>query len=139
MRKCVWLANDTVAYIEIQLNKSENVKAKDLLLVFEVTDYGDFKPGMNAYRKNRIIVSNELTQPVWWNDWHVNNGLGSWSLEKYTLFMEKTKVIDLTLDRDGGTMSYSEMCAHVLKFKYWLQENPTTEKDGGPMRVAMRG
>lgn len=80
------------AYLEIQLNKSDNVKAKDLLLVFEVTDYGDFKPGMNAYRKNRVIVSNRLTQPAWWDDWHETNGLGSWSAKKYTLFMEETKV-----------------------------------------------
>ena len=103
MRKQVLLANDSVAYLEIQLNKSDNVKAKDLLLVFEVTDYGDFKPGMNAYRKNRVIVSNRLTQPAWWDDWHETNGLGSWSAKKYTLFMEETKVSDMTLDRDGGT------------------------------------
>ena len=135
----VLLANDSVAYLEIQLNKSDNVKAKDLLLVFEVTDYGDFKPGMNAYRKNRVIVSNRLTQPAWWDDWHETNGLGSWSAKKYTLFMEETKVSDMTLDRDGGTMSYSEMRAYVLKFKYWLQEHPTTDEDGTPMRVAMRG
>ena len=134
----VLLANDSVAYLEIQLNKSDNVKAKDLLLVFEVTDYGDFKPGMNAYRKNRVIVSNRLTQPAWWDDWHETNGLGSWSAKKYTLFMEETKVSDMTLDRDGGTMSYSEMRAYVLKFKYWLQEHPTTDEDGTPMRVAMR-
>ena len=132
-------ANDSVAYIEIQLNKSDNVKTKDLLLVFGVTDYGDFKPGMNAYRKNRIIVSDKLTRPAWWDSWHESNGLGSWSEKKYTLFMEQIHVIDLTLDRDGGTMSYSEMRAHVLKFKYWLQENPTTEEDGSPMRVVMRG
>ena len=120
-------ANDSVAYIEIQLNKSDNVKTKD------------FKPGMNAYRKNRIIVSDKLTRPAWWDSWHESNGLGSWSEKKYTLFMEQIHVIDLTLDRDGGTMSYSEMRAHVLKFKYWLQENPTTEEDGSPMRVVMRG
>ena len=48
--------------------------------------------------------------------------------------MEETKVSDMTLDRDGGTMSYSEMRAYVLKFKYWLQEHPTTDEDGTPMK-----
>ena len=144
----VLLANDSVAYLEIQLNKSDNVKAKDLLLVFEVTDNSQVLEDLHrqlknvaayAYRKNRVIVSNRLTQPAWWDDWHETNGLGSWSAKKYTLFMEETKVSDMTLDRDGGTMSYSEMRAYVLKFKYWLQEHPTTDEDGTPMRVAMRG
>lgn len=135
----ILLANDSVAYVEIQLNKSDNVKAKDLLLVFEVNDYGDFKPGLKDYRKNRVIVSNQLTRPLWWDDWHVDNGLGSWSETKYLKFMEITKVSDLTLDRDGGTMSYSEMRAHVLKFKYWLQDHPIPDEDGKTMSVAMRG
>ncbi|MFR7825124.1 MAG: hypothetical protein ACLU30_19415 [Odoribacter splanchnicus] len=44
--------------------------------------------------------------------------------------MEETKVSDMTLDRDGGTMSYSEMRAYVLKFKYWLQEHRLRMKMG---------
>lgn len=87
----VLLANDSVAYLEIQLNKSDNVKAKDLLLVFEVTDYGDFKPGMNAYRKNRVIVSNRLTQPGMWDDWHETNGLGSWSAKNTRYLWKRQK------------------------------------------------
>ena len=53
--------------------------------------------------------------------------------------MREMKVHDLTLIADGGEMDYSTMRAYVLKFKYWLQDNPTPDEDGSTMSVAMRG
>lgn len=132
------LANDSIAYFTVNVKRNVNLQ-KAVMAVFEVGESADFKPGMAGNRKARVVITNELTRPEWWNDWHETNGLGSYSDLKYRTFIREIKVHDMTLTADGGEMDYSTMRAYVLKFKYWLQDHPTPDEDGNPMSVAMRG
>lgn len=132
-------ANDSVGYLKVPVRRSAALAGGSLTAVFQLESSSDFKPGMVEYRKARLVISDRLTRPEWWTDWHELNGLGSYSELKYRTFIRETGITDMTLAADGGTMDYSTMRAHVLKFKYWLQENPTEDEDGGLMSVAMRG
>ena len=49
----------------------------------------DFMPGIEANRKGRIFITNQLTRPGWWNDWHEANGLGTYSDLKYQTFIRE--------------------------------------------------
>ena len=44
--------------------------------------------------------------------------------------MEETKVSDMTLDRDGGTMSYSEMRAYVFEVQVLVRNTRLRMKMG---------
>lgn len=132
------LANDSIAWFEVNVKRNKNLQ-KAVTAVFEIGESADFRPGMVSNRKARVVITNELTRPEWWNEWHEQNGLGKYSDLKYRTFMREMKVHDLTLIADGGEMDYSTMRAYVLKFKYWLQDNPTPDEDGSTMSVAMRG
>lgn len=131
-------ANDSVAYLNVTVTRNEALKGS-VLAVFEVQGSDDFMPGIEANRKGRIFITNQLTRPGWWNDWHEANGLGTYSDLKYQTFIREIGVTDMTLEADGGEMNYSTMRAYVLQFKYWLQEHPTEDEDGSLMKVAMRG
>ncbi len=131
-------ANDTVAYLNITVKRNKSLKGS-VMAVFEINPSDDFMPGMEANRKSRVIITNELTQPGWWDGWHEKSGLGKWSPLKFQTFIRVTGITDMTLEKDGGKMNYSTMRAYVLQFKYWLQENPTEDEDGDDMKVAMRG
>lgn len=131
-------ANDSVAYLNIAVKRNKTLKGS-VSAIFEVVASEDFMPGIEMNRKARIFITNELTQPEWWNDWHTMNGLGIYSPLKYQTFIREIGVTDMTLEADGGEMDYSTMRAYVLQFKYWLQEHPTKDEDGSLMKVAMRG
>ena len=135
----VFAANDSVAYLNVLVKRSATLKGNGVMAVFEVLPSDDFMPGMEANRKGRIFITDKLTRPAWWNDWHEKNGLGTYSDLKYQTFIREIKITDMTLEADGGTMNYSTMRAYVLQFKYWLQEHPINEEDGNLMKVAMRG
>ena len=131
-------ANDSVAYLNVIVKRNKALKGS-AIAVFEVQVSDDFMPGIEANRKGRIFITNQLTRPGWWNDWHEANGLGTYSDLKYQTFIREIGVTDMTLEADGGEMNYSTMRAYVLQFKYWLQEHPTEDEDGSLMKVAMRG
>lgn len=132
-------ANDSIAYIKIDVKRSAGLKGSHRMAVFCIEGSEDFMPGMVEHRFARVIISDQLAQPRWWNAWHEANGLGTYSELKFRTFIRVTGLTDLTLTSDGGTMDYSTMRVQVLRFKYWLAENPTDEEDGSKMTVAMRG
>lgn len=131
-------ANDSVAYLNVIVKRNKALKGS-AIAVFEVQVSDDFMPGIEANRKGRIFITNQLTRPGWWNDWHEANGLGTYSDLKYQTFIREIGVTDMTLEADGGEMNYSTMRAYVLQFKYWLQDHPIEDEDGSLMKVAMRG
>lgn len=131
--------NDSVAWFVFTVKRNPALTDRNAVIVWQVEESTDFKPGFPEYRQARVVISNQLTRPEWWGKWHEDNGLGSYSELKYRTFMGIVKVQDMTLETDGGTMNYSTMRAHVLEFKYWLQANPTPDEDGSLMQVAMRG
>ena len=60
-------ANDSVAYLNVTVTRNEALKGS-VLAVFEVQGSDDFMPGIEANRKGRIFITNQLTRPGWWND-----------------------------------------------------------------------
>lgn len=131
-------ANDSIGYLTLIVKKGD-LNKNDVEAVFELVDSEDFKVGLKSNSKARVIISDKLSKPDWWDDWHITSGLGTYSDEKYTAFIEEIKVHDLTLQEDGGSLSYSEMRVLVLKFKRALELRPREELDGSKMTVAIKG
>lgn len=131
-------ANDSIGYLTLTIKKGD-LNKNAVEAVFELVDSEDFKVGLKSNSKARVIISDKLSKPDWWDDWHISSGLGTYSDEKYTAFIEEIKVHDLTLQEDGGTLSYSEMRVLVLKFKRALELRPREELDGSKMTVAIKG
>lgn len=131
-------ANDSIGYLTLIVKRGD-LNKNDVEAVFELVDSEDFKVGLKSNSKARVIISDKLSKPDWWDDWHITSGLGTYSDEKYTAFIEEIKVHDLTLQEDGGTLSYSEMRVLVLKFKRALELRPREELDGSKMTVAIKG
>ena len=131
-------ANDSIGYLTLTIKKGD-LNKNAVEAVFELVDSEDFKVGLKSNSKARVIISDKLSKPDWWDDWHITSGLGTYSDEKYTAFIEEIKVHDLTLQEDGGSFSYSEMRVLVLKFKRALELRPREELDGSKMTVAIKG
>lgn len=132
-------ANDSIAYLNIEVMKNTALSGKSVRLVLELVPTGDFEPGLVKYRKARVVISDKLSRPVWWDSWHESSGLGTYSDKKYSLFIQQSGVYDLTLDTNGGKMDYYTMRGYVQLFKYWLKANPQTEEDGSEMTVPLVG
>ncbi len=136
---CVVRANDSIAYLDVHVMKDASLQGRSVKAVFEIVASDDFLPGIERNRKAKLVITDKLTQPEWWDAWHVSSGLGTYSDKKYRLFIEVTGQSDLTLTENGGTMDYSDMRGYVVMFKYWLYENPQQEDDGSDMVVPVIG
>lgn len=138
-QSCVVRANDSIAYLDIHVMKDASLEGRSVKAVFELVASDDFLPGIERNRKAKLVITDKLSQPDWWDTWHVSSGLGTYSDKKYRLFIEVTGQSDLTLKEDGGTMDYSDMRGYVVMFKYWLHDNPQKEDDGSDMVVPIIG
>ncbi len=134
----VVLANDSVGYLTLKVMKAD-LNKNAVKAVFQLVETTDFKVGIPSNSTARVIISDQLSRPEWWDSWHETDGLGAYSDLKYQALIEETGVYDLTQDKDGGELSYSEVRVIVLKFKRALALNPRTDEDGSEMTVAMRG
>ncbi|MEG2340119.1 MAG: DUF4843 domain-containing protein [Odoribacter sp.] len=134
----VILANDSIGFLKLTVKKSD-LGDNSVMAVFQLIESEDFKVGLRSNSIARVIISNQLNRPMWWNDWHETDGLGTYSREKYQAFMDEMKLYDLTQEKDGGVLTYSEVRVLILKFKRILERNPRPDNDGSIMTVAMRG
>lgn len=132
-------ANDSIAYMKIAVKKNAAFKGASVKAVFEIIANEHFEQGLLKNRKAKVVITDKLSQPAWWDTWHESSGLGIYSDKKYALFIQEMKVYDLTLEEDGGTMDYYTMRGYVLLFKYWLNEHPQKEEDGSDMIVPIIG
>lgn len=131
-------ANDSVGYMHLNIKKGD-LHENMVTAVFELMESDDFKVGLPAHTKARVIISDKLSQPDWWDNWHETSGLGAYTDLKYAAFIEEMGVHDLTMEKDGGTLTYSEVRSLILRFKRILGKNPRPDKDGSTMSVAMNG
>ncbi len=132
-------ANDSIAYMKIEVKKNKSFEGSSVRAIFEISSNEHFEQGLLKNRKAKVVISDKLSQPAWWDSWHESSGLGEYSDKKYALFIQEMKVYDLTLDEDGGSMDYYTMRGYVLMFKYWLVEHPQKEEDGSDMIVPIIG
>ena len=132
-------ANDSIGVLKVHVMKDESLKGKSVHAVFEIVENEEFKPGVMQNRKAKLVITDKLTQPEWWDTWHIKDGLGVYSEKKFRLFIQVTGQKDLTLKEDGGEMEYYDMRVYVTQFKYWLIEHPQVEENGEQMNVPIIG
>jgi len=119
--------------INLTLNKSEKLNDSIYKLVLKIVPNSNFKKGITERSILKVYFTSQVSQPTWWDDDIESVYLGEFSAEKYNLFFEVTGQSDLT------NMHLSMVRQHALKFKRYLAENPTYEKDGRLMTVTVIG
>ncbi len=97
-----------------------------------------FFAGPFEFRFANIIFSDMVSKPSWWDDDVTDFYLGEYSEKKFKLFMEVTKVGDLSDSNE------SEIRSYAIIFKYYLikekEEGRTVyEEDGSEMNVSVIG
>lgn len=124
------------------LNDTPTLDQGDKVAVFEFVPSEDFLIGLKIKSKAKLILSNKIVQPKWWDSWHEGSGLGKYSRKKYDEFIKVMKLYgrDYELDyKNNENMSYADMRESVRIFKYYLIENPTLDEDGTTMSVKIVG
>lgn len=121
----------------VRLNKTEDLSDTKVKLVLRLESTQDLAIGKLENSVAIIQFSNTVDRPVWWDSNIETYYLGTYSDEKFTLFIKVTGADDLT----GA--SNSEKRVHALKFKQYLidhkGESETIEKNGQPMTVPVPG
>lgn len=105
----------------VKLMRREEMKKGNLRIVLRIEENASFKQGEENKLVAVLLVNDKLSQPKWWDDkvsWYY---LGTYSDEKYELFIQATKQYDLT-GADEGMLRY-----YSLMFKYWLQDEGRTD------------
>lgn len=130
--------NTYVDTLKVKFKKTERMKSQKVVAVLELKENPYFKPNFLDNKKCVIVVSDKLTQPAWWNSFHISSGLGTYSDKKFNLFIQVTGISDLDY-QNNEDLTYSQMREYVLQFKHWLLENPQQEEDNTTMEVKMVG
>lgn len=125
--------SDTLS-VKVLRPKKEN---HEVMAIFEFLPSSDFLPGMPDKVRAKVVITNKISRPAWWDQWHIISGLGTYSDLKYKAFYECTGVSDLDY-KNREDLSQSEVRALILEFKYWLKDHPRQDVNG-PMEVAMKG
>lgn len=131
-------ANQETDTLNILINKSTKLDNASFRLVVGIEGTDKYTAGPKDQRLNKIIFTAQKIQPDWWDNNIKNVYLGVYSHKKYELFMEVTKVSDLS------DKSRDEKRALALEFKYYLQEQANSPSgpimDGDkPMSVPVIG
>ena len=102
--------------LRMKLNRTADMKKDEFRIVLRLKDNGNFTviPSDNDYAIVR--VSDKISQPDWWDRGIINDYLGTYSDDKYTLFIIVTNQTDLS------EKSPAEKRAYALQFKYWLED-----------------
>lgn len=131
-------ADSSRASFNIVVKKTESLTDKEVIAVFEVRPSSDFQVSFATHNRARLLISDKLGQPEWWNNWHLTSGLGTYSNKKYRLFINEIHEYNLDYE-NRDDMDYYQMRSLVLEFKHWLEKHPQTEADGAPMELAIKG
>lgn len=92
----------------------------------------NFLATQTGAQEAELRVTSQIAQPSWWNQEVVDYYLGKYGDEKFRLFTREIFV------GDYGELDDSEKQYYALKFKYWLQENPSYE-NGLLITVSIQG
>lgn len=137
-RNRVVRANHVTDTLWIEVLNSNELKNSEVYLQLDLLANGQFQLCFPENNSCKIYLTDEVTRPAWWDEWHETEGLGIYSEKKYRLFIQVCGIYDL-----GATVEYPERREAILKFKYYLEEEADKGNvimDGDePMRVAMYG
>lgn len=124
--------------LHVNVLNAPDLSTQEVLATFEIIRNSNFLPGLTKKQKSRLFITNKLSRPAWWNEWHEDNGLGIYTEKKFRLFIEFTGEYDLDYEKRED-MDYSKMRSLVIRFKYHVKDNNIMEENGSPMVIAMRG
>ena len=95
--KMVLKANTDSTTLDIHVMRDSSLKGKTVKAVFEIIPSDDFLPGIVQNRKAQLVITDKLTKPAWWDEWHETSGLGLYSDKKYQTFIKVSGQYDYTL------------------------------------------
>ena len=102
--------------LRMKLNRTADMKEGEFRIVLRLKDNENFTVIPSDYDYAIVRVSDKMSQPDWWDRGIVNDYLGTYSDDKYTLFIIVTNQTDLS------EASPAEKRAYALQFKYWLED-----------------
>ncbi|WP_173002932.1 DUF4843 domain-containing protein [Chitinophaga sp. SYP-B3965] len=111
---------------------------KSVRMKFRLVASADFAVTTIGFDTAKVIFSNRLEQPTWWNTWA--GELGAYSRVKHELFIRTAGTIDLPLTQNGEVIP--KVLYHTRRFRSflndpiaWVAANPqegyTVEAAGG--------
>lgn len=131
-----WSLLDTI-YIGLEKyaafdQEDENGNTPVFYLCIEIQGSDDLILGDRNRRRLTFKISNDITQPSWWDATVKNNLLGVYTKKKFKLFVE-------VIQPDLANMSIQNLQEWTIEFKRYLerQDPPIYEEDGSLMNVVV--
>ena len=129
-----WSLYDTI-YVHLEKyaaldQEDANGHMPVVTLCLELQAGDELQLGDRGYRRITFKISNEITQPAWWNNTVKNNLLGNYTKKKYLLFLE-------VIEPDLSDTSLQNIQEWAIQFRRYLesQDPPIYEEDGTLMEV----
>jgi len=112
----------------ILLNTDPALANKTVRIKFKLVATADFKVDYTPWDSLRVIFSNRLEKPVWWNVWI--GELGAYSRVKHELFIRVSGTTELPATNSDATTT-PRVLYYTRRFKaflsdplLWVQNNP---------------
>lgn len=139
----VFHAGTLVDSLHVVLHRTEHLANEKVRVVFHLVpnetfgiaeyigdrEYNTYVPAESA--TIRVVFSDMISRPSWWNEHVESFYLGEYSDEKYRRFIESSGRTDL----EG--CSSSDIRKIMQKFRDDIRENGWTEENGKPMEIVM--
>lgn len=126
--------------IFVKVHKSQRIENNEIepVLVVELVPNETLLLGQEERIKAKIIISNNVFEPEWWDFEVTNNLLGKFSRKKYKLFIEHADP-EITLDAELIKNNPDKARQLAFKFKKWLSEQDplVLDEDGTIMNVTI--
>lgn len=125
--RCVIKNGQLMDTIYVKVKSSPDLKDKTKLLVLKVNAGGEVAEGIAIYSRAVVAVTDRLFKPDWWSFCDLYNGtessvdwyyLGTYSEEKYTMFLEELQKDDVIFDGKDRQV----LRKYSLRLKYRLKE-----------------
>lgn len=106
----------------VLVNKDATLTTRTVLLTLALTAGDDLEVDLVSLTKARIVISNKLEKPRWWDMW-----LGSYSQVKHQLFRLSATAEELTtngIDAPKNLFYAGKLTAFLNDPKSWVNANP---------------
>ena len=111
--------------LRVVLKKTAELDTKDLQLVLRLVENENFQVGpLDSLQSPRIVFTSQSARPTWWDDEIEEFFLGTYSDEKYQLFITVTGISDMS------ELSIAEKRIYSLRLKNYLIEQ---SNNGNPV------
>ena len=127
--RCVLEKNEERSELVIKLIKTPDLQTAPVRLTVRLEPTRDFMLGETSHTARIIWINDKISRPDWWNSTIVNSYLGSYSDEKYRLFIEVTGLGYLDSD-DTAACRYNALLLKKYLNEKKANDETVYEKDG---------